>query len=99
MFGPSETSGAVLVSARNDAAYLQIEWYRVPCIVVHEGRIKKEEWTLWKRVRPILCVQFQTPKSLLSSQIRSAPMWLSSSIGSLDVGLEISHHDVIIDDQ
>ena len=43
VFGPGETSGAVLVSARNDAAYLQIEWYRVSCIVVCEGRIEKEE--------------------------------------------------------
>lgn len=41
-FGPGETSGAVLVSARNDAAYLQIEWYRVFCIVGCEGRIEKE---------------------------------------------------------
>ena len=42
VFWPGETSGDVLVSARNDAAYLQIEWYRVFCIVVCEGRIKKE---------------------------------------------------------
>ena len=91
VFGPSETSGAVLVSARNDAAYLQLEWYRVSCLVVCEGRIEKEECgSCGSRLGPSLCVQFQTPKSLLCSQIRSARLWLSTSIRSLDVGLEIT---------
>ena len=42
VFGLGETS-----SARNDAAYLQIEWYRVFCIVGGEGRIEKEG-RVWK---------------------------------------------------